>query len=150
MMQSIHRPERCLDAQGWTFGPPHWRWVTVPEVGRFEAMRVHKWKDLRTEDGKAVTGADGKPVRIDHLSYYWFAGSKDLTPSHMERVWFDSRDRLLGGYVQRWAMIMVSAEITAGRQRFGRGRAGDGSIVLEEFIAKLAPQVHLETLRYES
>ena len=44
-------------------------------------------------------------------------------------------------------MIMVSAEIRAGR-KLGRDEQATDRL-LEEFIAKL-PQVHLETLRYES
>jgi hypothetical protein len=149
MMQSIHRPERCLDAQGWTFGTPERRWVKVPNVGRFEVMRVHKWKLLQNADGTPLLGQDGKPIRAENTSYYWFAGSKDLTPSHMERVWIDSRDRLMNGEVQRWAMIMVTAEITAKRHKFGRDEKATDQL-LEDFIARVVPHVHLPTLQYES
>ena len=139
MMTGIHRPERCLSAQGWTFAPPSARTIEVPGAGKLEVMRV--------QNTKSVTGPDGKPIEIRNICYYWFAGSKDLTPSHYERVWIDSRDRILGGYVQRWAMIMVAADITEAYDRFGRTEEQTDKL-LTDFVAQLAPKVHKPTLQY--
>ncbi len=139
MMTGLHRPERCLAAQGWSFGTPERRTIEVPGLGKMEVMRVHNHQGIK--------GADGRQTELENVCYYWFAGSKDLTPSHLERVWFDSRDRLLGGYVQRWAMIMVSADITAGREKFGRDeRATDA--VLGAFVQQVAPKIHTAAIQY--
>ncbi|MHA3771972.1 exosortase C-terminal domain/associated protein EpsI [Verrucomicrobiota bacterium sgz303538] len=139
MMMAIHRPERCLHAQGWTFSNPTRRSIDIPGAGRLEVTRVH--------NNKFVMGPDGNRVEIENICYYWFAGSKDLTPSHLERVWFDSRDRMMSGYVQRWAMVMVSADITAEREKFGRDEKATDQL-LTEFVQKVAPQIHKPGLKY--
>lgn len=139
MMTGIHRPERCLDAQGWTFKPPTARTISIPDIGKLDVMRV--------QNTKYVKGRDGKPVEIRNICYYWFAGTRELTPSHYERVWFDSRDRIIKGYIQRWAMVMVSADITDAHDRFGRDEAATDKL-LTGFVQQLAPKVHKPSLRY--
>ncbi len=139
MMMAIHRPERCLAAQGWTFANPTRESINIPGKGQLDVTRI--------QNTKYVKGADGNPVQIRNICYYWFAGSKDLTPSHLERVWFDSRDRMLGGYVQRWAMVMISADITADREKFGRDEKATDQL-LTEFVQQVAPQVHKPSLQY--
>ncbi|RYD76239.1 MAG: EpsI family protein [Verrucomicrobiaceae bacterium] len=139
MMMAIHRPERCLAAQGWTFANPTRVTIDVPGKGRLEVTRV--------QNTKFVKGPDDTPVQIQNICYYWFAGSKDLTASHMERVWFDSRDRMMGGYVQRWAMIMISSDITAEREKFGRDEKATDQLLVD-FVQKMAPQVHKPVLQY--
>jgi EpsI family protein len=139
MMTSIHRPERCLAAQGWEFAPGGERLIEVPGHGKLPITR------LRTH--RMAKGADGQPMRIDSICDYWFAGYTDLTASHGTRVWLDSRDRILHGYVQRWAMILTSADITAGRTKFGRDEAQTDQM-LEEFISKLAPIIHTDSIKY--
>ena len=52
----------------------------------------------------------------------------------------DARDRLLKGYNQRWALIMISSEVTKAR-KFGRDEKATDTL-LQEFIARLAPQIH--------
>jgi hypothetical protein len=86
-------------------------------------------------------------VPIENLCYYWFAGSRDVTESHLSRVWIDLKDRLAGGYAQRWAMFMVAANITGKQMKFGRDEKGTDE-VLVEFIRQLAPQMHTEAIRY--
>src|SRR6187402_3095625 len=40
MMTSIHRPERCLAAQGWEFTPGDARIVEIPSHGKLPVMRL--------------------------------------------------------------------------------------------------------------
>lgn len=140
MMTSIHRPERCLKAQGWEFTPDQSRTIDIPGHGKLTVMRLRNHKLERTSDGET------RPVQ--NICYYWFAGSRDLTHSHFERVRLDIKDRLTGGYVQRWAMMMMSANITAGTSKFGRDEKATDEL-LTAFIQKLAPEVHKESVRYE-
>ncbi len=139
MMTSIHRPERCLNAQGWACVPSGTRFVEVPGRG---VMPATKLKNRRTE-----TLPDGSILTVDNVCYYWFAGSSRLTASHTDRVWIDTLDRISGGYVQRWAMMMVSANITAGKSRFGRDEKAVDEM-LTGFIRDLAPKLHKDAVRY--
>ena len=134
MMTSIHRPERCLAAQGWEFKPGGERIIKVPSRGLVPVTRIHNHRIVKGD-------------LVENLCDYWFVGNVDLTASHIERVWMDSRDRLLAGYVQRWAMVMISADITKGRLKFGRDEAKTDQM-LDDFIKQLAPVVFKDSVKY--
>ena len=136
MNTSIHRPERCLPAQGWTIADKHSVTISVPQVGMIPTTRLHNLRNV---------AHDEKPVAIYNLSYYWFAGHTDVTASHVARTYIDIRDRLLHGYNQRWAYITVSAVVTKNLQKFGRSEE-ETSQLIETFIRQLVPAVHKETL----
>lgn len=139
MMTSIHRPERCLNAQGWQCVPTGTRFVEVPERG---VLQVTRLQNRRTEQLP-----DGSLIAVDNICYYWFAGSSRLTASHTDRVLIDTVDRITGGYVQRWGMMMISATVTAGKSRFGRDEKAVDEMLLG-FIAQLAPRIHKDSVRY--
>jgi EpsI family protein len=140
MMTSIHRPERCLRAQGWEFNPGDDREIDIPGFGKLPVMRL--------KNHKLVKDKEGNLVPVENVCYYWFAGSRDLTESHLDRVGIDSLDRLTGGYVQRWAMMMIAADISGKRSKFGRDEKGTDELLVN-FIKQLAPQIHKETIRYK-
>ncbi len=106
MNTSIHRPERCLPAQGFTVIDS--RPVAIARAGR-EPLRVSRLHNVRK-----VAAADGSPVSLYNVTYYWFAGHTDTTASHFARTWIDVKDRLLHGYNQRWAYLTVSAIVPPG------------------------------------
>jgi EpsI family protein len=139
MMTSIHRPERCLAAQGWEFTPGDTRIVEIPGQGKLPVMRL--------KNHKLQKASDGRQVPLQNVCYYWFAGFRDVTDSHFQRVRIDTLDRLKGGYVQRWAMMMITSNITAGIDKFGRDEKATDELLVG-FIQKLAPELHKETIRY--
>lgn len=139
MMTSIHRPERCLNAQGWACVPTGSRRVEVPGFG---LMPIKRLKNERVEQL-----ANGQTVTVENVCYYWFAGFQDLTASHEARIWFDTRDRFRQGYVQRWAMMLVSANVTATHSKFGRNEKSVDEM-LTAFVRDLAPQLHKDTVKY--
>jgi hypothetical protein len=105
---SIHRPERCLRAQG------HIDMLSLPS-------------DLTTPDGKqikvqrlssvfpiAAQQEGGKPFPIGFVSYYYFVGHKHLTHDHWSRTLLDMKDRLLYGADQQWSFVMLSMPYNLG------------------------------------
>lgn len=140
MMTSIHRPERCLQAQGWNCEPSGGRFVEVPDHG---VMPVARLKNHQTK-----TMPDGRAFQFENLAYYWFAGNTELIASHEKRVLSDTVDRITGGYVQRWAMMLVSANITKNMSKFGRDER-EVDEMLTEFIRELAPRIHKDSVRYQ-
>jgi EpsI family protein len=132
---SIHRPERCLPAQGWSVADS--RKVRLPVAGstgrELEATRLH--------NVRKVVAANGQTIPVYSLNYYWFVGWKDTTASHLERTYFDIRDRLLYGYNQRWAYITVAATVTKRLTNFGRSEA-ETDALLQDFIRRLLPEIH--------
>ena len=132
MGNSIHRPERCLAAQGWTVERS--RRVEIPREGQ-GSLQVTALKDVRQ-----WRASEKSPVvPITNLNYYWFIGSRDVTASHWRRTFIDVRDRLLHGENQRWAYVTVAAYVTDNMQAAGRNEEETTRIV-EDFIAGVVPK----------
>ncbi len=99
---SIHRPERCMPAQGHTI-------LSGSDVpiklanGRTLTVRrlISTQKIPLTEDRK--TSQDLKCV-----TYYFFVGHDSVAHDHLQRTFVDMKDRLVRGMDQRWAYASVS------------------------------------------
>ena len=96
MNNSIHRPERCLDAQGFDILESS---VVELDVGRKTKMPARRLLCRHREGG------------FSRISYYWFTGAAIITPGHYKRTLTDMWDRLVTGTNQRWAYVTISAEL---------------------------------------
>ena len=132
MSNSIHRPERCLAAQGWTVERA--TRVRVPLVNGAPPLEI-----TRLTDEREARGTDGKTIPLRNLNYYWFIGSEDVTPSHWARTVIDVKDRLLRGENQRWAYVTVATNITDNLRAGGRSEADTAELV-ENFIGRIVPR----------
>lgn len=103
---SIHRPERCLPAQGWIIQDSKSLALPVPAApgGMLPVTRLHNMQQVNLGNGRIGENYN--------LYYYWFVGYTDITASHLQREYIDMKDRLLHGYNQRWAYVTVAAQIT--------------------------------------
>ena len=91
---SIHRPQVCLVAQGWTIQ----REQTVPialEDGRSQKVRVLTIS--RTEDGKVYSG----------YYIYWYVGKDRTTEDNFRRILLTSWDRVVRRVNHRWAYVTI-------------------------------------------
>jgi EpsI family protein len=131
MANSIHRPERCLPAQGWTVVRSER--IKVPMAGKppLEVTKLTNLAERRTADGRVIT--------LRNLNYYWFVGSRDVTPSHFARTMLDIKDRVLQGENQRWAYVTVAATITENLKRFGRSEKETAQLI-EGLVSEIVPQ----------
>jgi EpsI family protein len=136
MATSIHRPERCLPAQGWTVTDT--RIAEIP-FGKedLRATRLHNVRNFR--NGSAP------PVSVYSVDYYWFVGHDARTPSHLQRTWIDIRDRVLKGENQQWAYVTVVSVITKGHQPFGRSEQETDDLI-KNFIRDLMPQLQKQVV----
>ena len=134
MANSIHRPERCLSAQGWTVERSDK--VKIPLPAGTPPLIVTKLADER-EAHPAATHT----LALRNLNYYWFVGSHDITASHWKRTFIDVKDRILFGEAQRWAYITVAATVTDNLKPPGTGQDSTKTAQLVEgFIAQIVPQ----------
>lgn len=133
MNTSIHRPERCLPAQGWTIVDSRGLSVALDRATRLPVTRLHNMRSAQDEQGNKRS--------LFNLNYYWFVGYTDVTASHFKRTWIDVRDRLLKGYNQRWAYITVTSNITRDFDKFGRSEP-EVDKLLQGFIKELVPAIH--------
>jgi hypothetical protein len=99
---SIHRPERCMPAQGHRIHSSSDVLIKGPESREFEAKRllsVQTIKDSKT--GKAI-------AELNCITYYFFVGHEVITNDHLDRTIIDMKDRLVYGRDQRWAYVSTS------------------------------------------
>jgi EpsI family protein len=132
MTNSIHRPERCLPAQGWLVRSSSKRTVQMPTGKSLQVTRLQNTQPIETPDKRRLT--------LNNLNYYWFIGYRDMTASHLTRTGIDLRDRIVGGYSQRWAYVTVAANVTRGIWRPERSEEQTAEM-LEKFIEQLAPRL---------
>src|SRR5437764_5928748 len=78
MANSIHRPERCLPAQGWNVRSSSKRTIPVPGG---KALQVTKLKNMQV-----IEIPDKRRFTLNNLNYYWFIGYRDMTASHLART----------------------------------------------------------------
>jgi EpsI family protein len=131
---SIHRPERCLPAQGWTIMDSRTVAISAPTLpaGTLKVTRLHNVQKFKDDQGQVRT--------VYNLNYYWFVGYTNVTPSHIDRAAMDIRDRVMHGYNQRWAYVTVATNVTEGLVRFGRSEQASDKI-LQSFIQELFPKI---------
>jgi hypothetical protein len=98
---SIHRPERCMPAQG------H-KNMTSSNVA-FQMENGHTFKAKRLHSVKLNPGPEeGSVLKYNCVTYYFFVGHDQITNDHLERTLIDMKDRLVHGMDQRWAYVSAS------------------------------------------
>lgn len=142
---SIHRPERCLVAQG------HSGMTRIPVDVAMSNGRVLPAMRLRTRLDREVPTESGVPGRVvrNHVTYYWFVGNTRLTSSHYQRTFMDITDRLLFGTNQRWAYITVAVSLpdTPEARAMADDPAGRVDVILQNFLATVIPaMIHFDRL----
>jgi Protein of unknown function (DUF3485) len=100
---SIHRPERCLVAQG------HQEMLSVPTQITTPLGRSLEVRKITSRAIFPISETEPDNHQRGFISYYYFVGHKRLTSSHWSRTLMDMEDRLMTGTDQQWSFIMVSA-----------------------------------------
>lgn len=117
MNNSIHRPEVCLRAQGWNFLSESFiELETGSDLMPKLSMKKIVCEKALYDEAEMLLNLDGDPVIIKRVFYYTFFGHKKIVAGHFERVWEDIKDRLIGGYDQRWAYATFSTSLVSLRQ----------------------------------
>ncbi|MEP7014876.1 MAG: exosortase C-terminal domain/associated protein EpsI [Verrucomicrobiota bacterium] len=128
MTSSIHRPERCLVAQGWSVQESGKRFVPMADGKTLEMTRLHNVHPVELTDKSRAL--------LHNLDYYWFVGADEMTSSHLVRTGIDLRDRILHGQAQRWAYVTIATNMPL------RGSTDEQiTKMIEGFIQKLGPKL---------
>jgi hypothetical protein len=137
---SIHRPERCLNSQGWNFTKQR----TIVMKGALPNGEDLPMREIVCD--QTIT-REGKSIKVRRVQYYTFLGHKVITEDHYARTLQDMKDRLFKGYDQQWAYATFSMPVTDvyAEQGLIKPEAAftleQSEKMLEEFIRKLAPLV---------
>lgn len=98
MGESIHRPEWCLPSQGY-----------LDLVGSKDSIPLDNGMQLNVTrlDSRFVSNVDKDSVPCRAIHYYVFVGHETIQDTHEKRNYRDIYDRVVNGYVQRWAYFQV-------------------------------------------
>ena len=99
---SIHRPERCMPAQGHNIlGSSN-----IPlKLSNGRTITVRRLRSTQT----ITHPQDRKQDRhFNCVTYYFFVGHARIEHDHLQRTLADISDRLVHGIDQRWAYVSIS------------------------------------------
>lgn len=130
--RSIHRPEICLPAQGWSISGRKYIPVKLADGRSITVMC-----DTITRQVEVAPGAN-RP--LTSLFCYWFVGDGTSTASHVKRILLTSRDRVIHHKNHRWAYIAVSAPVLEGFVPGGKNVRATQTMI-SDFIAQAAPLI---------
>ncbi len=102
MNTSIHRPERCLPAQGHLIRDSSPTQIIMVDGEEITAQRLLTTQYIKNPETGEVTH------QFDCLTYYFFIGHDKITHDHYQRTFIDIKERLIMGREQRWAYVSAS------------------------------------------
>lgn len=104
LSNSIHRPERCMPAQG-----HRGLLASKSKIDLDNGRTLPLTKILSKRDITFVDEQEKKHhLTFNYLTYYFFVGHEEVTEDHTHRTLIDIVDRVAKGEAQRWAFVMVS------------------------------------------
>ena len=103
LANSIHRPERCMPAQGHKIQSSQ-----SDELDLGDGRKIPLTRLVSKLTQAVGPPEEGKYVTVDNLTYYFFVGRNSVTNSHTERTLIDIKDRVFHGEAQRWAYVSAS------------------------------------------
>jgi len=99
---SIHRPERCMPAQGHAILSS--RDVSLG-LANGRSVTLRRLRSIQTLTNKTNRKLDR---HFDCVTYYFFVGHDRIEHDHLQRTISDMSDRIVRGIDQRWAYVSVS------------------------------------------
>lgn len=100
---SIHRPERCMPAQG------HQIYQSTPTLLKTPDGHELPAKILRSLQTVQMGSAEEKrTLQLNCVTFYFFVGQHTIINDHLKRTFIDMRDRVIRGQDQRWAYVSAS------------------------------------------
>lgn len=128
--RSIHRPEVCLPAQGWSMRGGKVEKLALADGSDLEVMNLSLVRQVEVGPG------DRRNLYAHYL--YWFVGKNVTTPNHWHRVFLTSYDRITKNLNHRWAYVIVMSIVTEGFVPGGKNEPQTVQM-LKEFTAEIAP-----------
>ena len=128
--RSIHRPERCLPAQGWRIDSSHTETVPLASGRHLDVTALLLEKPVVMKDGSRM-------MRRQYF-LYWFVGKGITTPYQTTRILMTYWDMLVHRINQRWAYVIVAKDITQSWDP--NGESPEQTLAeLKQFIQVAAP-----------
>jgi hypothetical protein len=127
---SIHKPEFCLEAQGWRIiaRQDDVLGLTQPRPCQLPVRRFIAAQTARLPGGRTV--------RANGVYVFWFVADQRVTASHFQRMAWITWDLLCSGVLPRWAYVSCFAVCQPGQEEATYQRMCD-------FLAASVPSFQL-------
>jgi len=99
---SIHRPERCMPAQGHNITSSSSQILKLSNGRQFPTKRLISIQNIPMNEERT------KFLKLNCVTYYFFVGHDRVSNDHLGRTFIDMKDRIVFGMDQRWAYVSVS------------------------------------------
>jgi hypothetical protein len=131
---SLHKPQYCLQGQGWQLDRSGALTTTVP----IQRPYPYDLPVVRLLASKEMTDANGQKRTARGVYVYWYVadGAISASSSGFQRMWWMARDLLRTGVLQRWAYISYFAVCYPGQEEGAFER-------IKRHIAASAPEFQL-------
>jgi hypothetical protein len=124
---SIHKPDYCLPGQGWVIKDKSV--VNIPMAGApGYQLPVAKWVL-----SNSFQTADGQKQQVSGIYVFWLVADGEETPDNYQRMWWQARDLLRTGVLQRWAYVSYFSICAPGQEAATFER-------MKNFIAHSVPE----------
>ncbi len=135
LANSIHRPERCMPAQGHRSIRSSQSEIELPSGRAVPVTRL-----LSRQEFGYGPPEDRKFASRECLTYYFFVGHDSVTRSHTIRTLIDIKDRVARGEAQRWAYVSATVPFVSGEREYGAPLLGFEAAdqKIRRFLAELA------------
>ncbi|HJO08597.1 MAG TPA: exosortase-associated EpsI family protein [Verrucomicrobiota bacterium] len=100
---SIHKPEYCLPAQGFTIDLSEQ--VSIP----IQQPHAYDLPVMKLTTSKTARDRNGHEVPLRGVYIYWFVADSKLATHHLDRMWMMTKSLLSDGVLQRWAYVTYFA-----------------------------------------
>ena len=130
---SLHKPQFCLEGQGWQLGPSSYSVATVPIQRPYPYdLTVGKLVGSKTfQEGGQI-----QRMQAIYVYYYVADGALSASATGFQRMWWMARDLIRTGVLQRWAYVSYLAVCEPGQEDATFER-------MKTFIAASAPEFQL-------
>ncbi|MEI7864540.1 MAG: exosortase-associated EpsI family protein [Chthoniobacterales bacterium] len=135
--RSIHRPEICLPAQGWTIQSGEVLPIRLASGRQLEVMKLTVTRQIEVAPGERRT--------LKSYFLYWFVGKDTTTPYHWVRLAKTNWDMVVKKLQHRWAYVIVSATVLDGLKPGAKSDAKTLDM-LEDFIRQAVPKFQLSEM----
>ncbi len=127
---SIHKPQFCLDGQGWHIEKSETVSIPIPKPYPYEL------RAMKLTASRPVLDSHGGRALARGIYVYWFVADRQLTPHHGERMWWMARDLIRTGVLQRWAYVAYFTVCAPGQEGIYFSR-------MKDLIAASVPEFQL-------
>lgn len=103
LANSIHRPQRCMPAQGHELYGEQRSVLEIPGGRSIPVRCLLSRKNFPIENSKET-------ITRHFLTIYFFVGHEVVTDDHSKRTKIDMKDRLKKGEAQSWAYVTVGTQ----------------------------------------